>query len=217
MASDQQLIKKGGFPDDSLVTDSGIGNLLNLLQFVRDGWQYKLDMKGSLVTWAGGKSEDTTPIYLTRGGGRYKMSLEDIGKQSWYLMANMIANNPFVTCRFRLDDWWFDLSPYQLWSLTLSPDYPQPRPNNFTAHLVFWQPMTSLGPMYSMAFDPVIPLPSARDISLEYYLPSSSLAKSAELLLTSFGRILINDYELFLGAYHRMVAEFKAGHVSKRW
>lgn len=189
-----------------------LGDLWTTLPFIRDGWKYKLDIRGRLSSLLGGTNTET--INLIRGGGRYKFKYdytlleEEREARAWFLVLDVIFSNPFGTARYTLDKWSFEASPYLVKMYNLHPA----QTFNFRAFCDMYDPMTAYGPMYSVVLDPSEPIPAATDFDWEFYLPASSIAASCEVLLALIGRVVVNDYKSFLKEYRKFTEDLRGAN-----
>lgn len=194
-----QLRRMGISPEETIFP-SPLGPInLHHLPFL-EGWKYNLYMVGY---------PGTEPVLVNGGPATILADFTD--ERGWVISCFYIARSPYCTMNFTVDNWVFNLNPFLMH--TIGPVLA----NNATFYEVAYNPVTPLGPMYGLMFNPSYPMPYSSRLQINLNLPAGSPVAATTVFGAMIGKIHIQDYSLFLRSVKRFTAEQMSGVKIERY
>jgi len=166
-----------------------VENLTNL-----KGWTYDLDYIGAIGA--------ETPIIR---GAAPNVLAQYTDEKGWLQSLNFAFRSPFIEMHFTADNHRVSASPFllNLGGLTV--------PNNMTIYNNVYNPMSVMGPLYGVSWNPSCSWPYERLVEISVSLPATAPVAQANMIAAAIGRIKINDYRTFMRSIKKFNLEQMSG------
>lgn len=195
-----ELRRSSGINPSELILPTVLGPItvdsLNHLE----GWRYDLFLLG----YPGAE-----PVLLN--GGPAVTLADYTDERGWVVTFGVIFRSPYGTLNFRADNWVFSTNPWYFNALG------QNVINPVNVYVSPYNPVTPLGPMYGIQFNPVTAYPYASRLQITLNLPAGSPVAATTVHIGLIGKIYIVDETLFLKSIKRHIAEQMAGRRIDRY
>ncbi len=166
-----------------------VQNLTNL-----KGWIYE----STVIGFPGAQP----PLVL---GGLPVVLADYTDEKGWVLGFAAVFGSPFGQLNFTADSFIFSATPFLLNTVG------QVLPNSIYIYNSVYNPVTPLGPMYSVNFTPAYPQPYERRVRITLNLPLGSPVAATNLFIATISRIKIVDEPTFLRSIKKFMAEQMTG------
>lgn len=182
------------------------------LPFVRRGWKWELKNRGRLVAQQGMEG-DPSPIIM-RPGDTFHVPTTDENQPQWLIGVILIASSPFLVMKAKLDDFMFSASHWSISNIFGGISYQ----SNWLIKTCKPMLLTPFGmPFYTLVLDPVMPVSITSTATFDLHLPLTTPVTQIEVFNISIGRVIVNDYNVFLDEVRKTVVELEVGKNVTQW